>query len=78
MPFHRKEREALLATPLVGPKVVQRLEEIGVDSFEILRRSDYRDICRKVAHRLGNSCWQNSPQAQQSMRNAIATAIRGV
>jgi hypothetical protein len=35
--FSAPERRALLDTPLVGPKVVQRLEEVGLGGFGRLR-----------------------------------------
>lgn len=74
MAFNPLQREALLATPLVGAKVIQRLEEIGIDSFDTLRHADPKEICLKISHLLSTSCWQNSPQAQRAIENAIDTA----
>jgi hypothetical protein len=74
MPFSENEREALLATRLVGPKVIERLEQIGCDSFVKLREADATALCQVIAAELGVTCWKNSPMAQNAIRNAIDTA----
>jgi hypothetical protein len=40
MAFTEAERAARLAAPLVGPGVVRRLEEIGLDRFETLAEAE--------------------------------------
>jgi hypothetical protein len=74
MPFSPDETQALLNTRLVGPTVVKRLEEAGIDCFEKLRNCSPEMVCDMVAHQLGTTCWKNSPQARQAIANAIATA----
>lgn len=74
MPFPPAEREALLALPGVGPTVVQRLEELGIDSLAALARWEAADVTRTVAARLRTSCWHNSPQARRAITAAIARA----
>ncbi len=76
MPFSAPERETLLAAYLVGPTVVQRLEEAGFHDLATLARADARAICIATATALGSNCWSNSPRAQQAIENAI-TAARG-
>ncbi|HCF6886050.1 TPA: helix-hairpin-helix domain-containing protein, partial [Pseudomonas aeruginosa] len=44
MSFSTAERTALLALKGVGPTVLQRLEQMGLDSFVRLRDSDAASI----------------------------------
>ncbi len=74
MPFSATERQTLLAAHLVGPTVVQRLEEAGFHDLATLARADAREICVSTAAALGSNCWSNSPRAQQAIENAIAAA----
>lgn len=73
MPFEERERAALLALKGVGPTVLQRLEQMGLDSFGKLRESDAQSILSLSAGAAltGSSCWKNSPQA----RAAIAAVL---
>lgn len=43
MPFSLKERTALLALKGVGATVIARLEQMGIESFSELKKSDVRD-----------------------------------
>jgi len=72
--FIKKEKELLLETAYVGPTVVQRLEEIGIDNFKKLSQSSVTEITTIVAKVLGSSCWKNSPQSKRAIENAIKTA----
>jgi hypothetical protein len=74
MSFSESERKALLKARLVGPKVIERLEQIGCDSFAKLKKADAKMLCSVIAAEIGASCWKNSPMAQTSIRNAIETA----
>lgn len=74
MAFKEKERQLLLDTPYVGPKVIERLEEIGIDSLKKLSQSTVESITFLVAEMLGASCWKNSPQSKKAISNAIETA----
>ncbi|MCL6690607.1 helix-hairpin-helix domain-containing protein [Pseudomonas sp. R3.Fl] len=71
MPFEERERAALLALKGVGPTILQRLEQMGLDSFGKLRESDAQSILSAGAALTGSSCWKNSPQA----RAAIAAVL---
>lgn len=78
MAFSEQEREALLAVKGVGPTVVQRFEEIGIDSFALLARFEAEEIAERVAAMLRTTCWKNSPQAKQAVAAAIARAQIGL
>ena len=74
MAFSAREKELLLATPYVGPKVIERLEEIGINNFKKLSNSSVEAITASVSEMLEVTCWKNSPQAKTAIRNAIETA----
>ncbi|WP_028605982.1 Pathogenicity locus [Ottowia thiooxydans] len=71
MPFPLSERRALLAVKGVGPTVIARLEQMGIESLAHLASEHPVDILARGAQLTGSSCWKNSPQA----RAAIAAAI---
>lgn len=74
MGFNQQEKAALLAVKGVGPTVVKRFEEIGIDSFAMLAGYEPATIAQRVASMLGSSCWKNSPQALAAVAAAIARA----
>lgn len=78
MPFTDAERETLLSVKGVGPTVVQRFEEIGIDSFAKLSTQNAEDIAETVASMLRTTCWKNSPKAKDAIGAAIARAQRSV
>lgn len=45
MHFSQQEREQLLLLKYVGTTVIERLEQIGIHSFEQLAKEWYEDIC---------------------------------
>lgn len=63
MPFSEDERVFLLATPRVGPGVVARLEEAGIDSLSALRHAGVEAVVKGVCDRLGTSGWANRQKA---------------
>ena len=77
MPFNEQERAALLALKGVGPTVIRRFEEIGIDSFQQLAGFDAHTIAERVASMLHSSCWKNSPQAKAAINAAITRAKQG-
>ena len=77
MPFNEQERRALLALKGVGPTVIKRFEEIGIESFEKLAGFDTNTIAERVASMLHSNCWKNSPQAKAAITAAIARAKQG-
>ena len=78
MPFSSNEREALLKAKGVGPKVIERLEQMGIESFEQLKKANVQDIVSAASAIVGLSCWKNSPQARTAIEAAIAAAKRGI
>lgn len=78
MGFSKEEKEALLAVKGVGPTVVKRFEEIGIESFQELARHDAEDIAEMVASMLNTTCWKNSPQAKSAVNAAIERAKKPV
>jgi predicted RecB family nuclease len=71
MSFSKEEKDALLQLKGVGPTVVRRFEEIGINSLDELKQYQAEDIAEMVAEMLNTTCWKNSPQA----KNAISAAI---
>ncbi|MAG67664.1 MAG: hypothetical protein CMK74_17670 [Pseudomonadales bacterium] len=78
MAFSESERAALLAVKGVGPTVVKRFEEVGIDSFSVLANYEPKDIAERVASMLRTTCWKNSPQALSAVKSAIERARQGV
>jgi predicted RecB family nuclease len=74
MPFSLEERTALLALKGVGPTVITRLEQMGIESFAELRKSDIGDILAQASAALGSTCWKNSPQARTAITAAVELA----
>lgn len=74
MPFSPDERQALLAVKGVGPTVVGRLEQLGIESLAQLSEADALDIVTQASALVGSSCWKNSPQARAAIQAAIALA----
>ncbi|HIE3830622.1 helix-hairpin-helix domain-containing protein [Pseudomonas aeruginosa] len=74
MSFSSAERAALLALKWVGPTVLQRLEQMGLDSFVRLRDSDATSILAQGAALTGASCWKNSPQARAAIGAVLQRA----
>lgn len=78
MEFSKEEKEALLEVKGVGPTVLKRFEEIGISSFQELKKHNTDEIAEMVASMLNTTCWKNSPQAKSAIRAAINRAKRPV
>lgn len=74
MPFSPEDRAVLLAVKGVGPTVVQRLEQIGLEDLAGLARQDAAAVCAAASAVVGSTCWRNSPQARSAIEAAIAAA----
>lgn len=72
MPFSADERAALLALKGVGPTVITRLEQMGIESLQMLGDSSVDDILAQASAALGSTCWKNSPQARAAISAAVA------
>ncbi len=71
MGFSKEEKSALLELKGVGPTVVKRFEEIGINSFQELKNYKAEDIVEMVASMLNTTYWKNSPQAKSAISAAI-------
>lgn len=71
MPFSADERAALLALKGVGPTVITRLEQMGIESLQMLGDSSVDDILAQASAALGSTCWKNSPQARAAITAAV-------
>ncbi|PPA04489.1 Pathogenicity locus [Pseudomonas sp. MWU12-2312b] len=74
MPFSLEERTALLALKGVGPTVITRLEQMGIESLAELGKSNISDILTQASAALGSTCWKNSPQARAAITAAVEFA----
>jgi hypothetical protein len=59
MAFTLDERRRLLATPRLGPVVIDRLELLGIDSFDKLRQVGVDAAVERVCQSLGSRAWAN-------------------
>ncbi|MDR7119104.1 helix-hairpin-helix domain-containing protein [Rheinheimera soli] len=78
MAFTEQEKTALLQLKGVGPTVIQRFEQIGLDSFEKLASHSAAEIAERVASMLRTSCWKNSPQALAAIEAAIERSTQAL
>lgn len=78
MAFSESEKAALLEVKGVGPTVVKRFEEIGIDSFSELANYEPKEIAERVASMLRTTCWKNSHQALSAVKSAIERARQGL
>lgn len=74
MAFPTDERAVLLGVKGVGPTVVARLEQIGIDRLAALAGREADEICAAASAIVGSTCWKNSPQARAAITAAIAAA----
>ena len=74
MPFSLEDRRVLLAVKGVGPTVIARLEQMGIESLAHLQRESPADILARGARLTGSSCWKNSPQARAAVAGAVEAA----
>jgi predicted RecB family nuclease len=72
--FSPADRAILLSVKGVGPTVVQRFEELGIDTLDKLSQQSVDMICNNVAGMLGSTCWKNAPRARQAVADAISAA----
>lgn len=66
--FCDAERRHLLASPGLGPVVVQRLETVGVTSLDSLRQRGVDRVIDLLCKSGGNAAWRNR-------RRALAKAL---
>jgi predicted RecB family nuclease len=76
--FAQTERDTLLAVKGVGPKVIERLEQLGIVKLRQLAMQDAKSICAAASALVGSTCWKNSPQVRAAIAGAIAAARSAV
>jgi hypothetical protein len=73
MPIRASERRKMLAVPLCGPRVIARLESIGITELRDLAGRDPYQLVHEVNLAAGRPIW-HPPMATQAMDNLIAAA----
>jgi predicted RecB family nuclease len=73
MKFNDHDRRRLLLTTGVGPRVVDRMEEIGITSIDDLRRQGVANVVERVCRRMGTSAWANRRAALLRALDAAAS-----
>jgi hypothetical protein len=73
MPIPDRERTKMLAVRLCGPRVIARLESIGITKLEDLADRDADQLVHQVNIAAGRPIW-HPPIATQAMSNLIAAA----
>jgi predicted RecB family nuclease len=72
MKFNDHDRRRLLLSAGVGPRVLDRMEEIGVTSIDDLRRQGVANVVERVCRRMGTSAWANRRAALLRALDAAA------
>ena len=67
------ERKRMRAVPLCGPRVVARLESIGVERLADLRGRDPYDLMQEVNIEAGRPIWR-PPMAIRALENLVTAA----
>ena len=67
------ERKRMRAVPLCGPRVVARLESIGVERLADLRDRDPYDVMEEVNIEAGRPIWR-PPMAIRALENLVTAA----
>ena len=67
------ERKRMRAVPLCGPRVVARLESIGVERLADLRNRDPYDLMQEVNIEAGRPIWR-PPMATRALENLVEAA----
>ncbi len=71
----RRERERMLAIELCGPRVVQRLETIGIRRLSDLAGRDPWELMQRVNFEAGRPIW-HAPMAIRALTNLVEAAER--
>ena len=71
------ERRTMLAVHVCGPRVLMRLESIGVYRLADLEGRDPWEVLHEVNLRAGRAIWR-PPMAILALQNLIDAAERGV
>lgn len=74
-PISASEREKMLAVRLCGPRVITRLQSIGITQLRDLADRDPYQLVHEINMAAGRPIW-HPPIATQAMTNLIAAAQR--
>ena len=69
------EREKMLAVRLCGPRVIARLEAIGITQLQDLAERDPYQLVHEINTAAGRPIW-HPPIATRAMTNLLAAAQR--
>lgn len=69
--FPEHERKRLLIQPGIGPKVVERIEAIGITSLDELAKQGADEVVLRICNAVGQIAWANR-------RLAITNALKAV
>lgn len=69
----KAEKKKMLAVPLCGEKVIQRLESIGIKKLSDLKGKDPFDLMKRINIAASHVIWR-APMAIVALSNLIATA----
>jgi nucleotidyltransferase/DNA polymerase involved in DNA repair len=67
------DRSRMLEIPLCGPRVLQRLESIGIYRLRDLRGRDAWELMHEINVQAGRLIWQ-APLAVQALQNLVDAA----
>jgi nucleotidyltransferase/DNA polymerase involved in DNA repair len=67
------EQEKMLSVPLCGPRVLARLESIGISRLRDLAHPDAHDLVQEVNIQASRPIW-HPPMATRAIANLIAAA----
>ena len=71
MTFPHHERTILLATPGIGPAVIQRLEQAGFASFSAIQARGLDKAIAIICRQVGSHAWLNR---RRSLARALDSA----
>lgn len=69
------DRSRMLAVPLCGPRVLQRLESIGVHGLRDLRGRDPWELMHEINLHAARPIWR-APLAVQALQNLVDAAAQ--
>jgi hypothetical protein len=71
--IENSERRRMLAVRLCGPRVIARLEGIGVEELADLARRDPWELMHEINLHAGRTIWR-PPMAIQALQNLVDAA----
>ena len=71
--FTDPERRLLLSEPRIGPRVVERLERLGVCSIRDLRNLGAGHVVDMICSDIGGKAWANRRSALESLITRVSS-----